>query len=669
MDGKQNVTSRVSPRRTALILYGSETGNAQDAAEEVGRLTERMHYNTVVLSLSSVKLGDLGRAEVAIFCISTTGQGEFPQNAKAFWRALLSSALKPGILRKVRFASFGLGDSNYVKYNVAHRMLQSRLIQLGAVEICSRGEGNEQHPEGYTAGFNEWITRLRSSLTLPKGESIIPESIFLKPRWKLQLVPSDEDYANPQAEMETPPSELLPIKGTHAARIVQNKRVTPANHFQDVRLLELKLEGDHAYSPGDVAIVHPKNFPSDVSSFLDLMNWTPIADRPLTLLSTSTNPLDVSPLSYLNQETLPLTLRYLLTNVLDIMSIPRRSLFSQMLHFVSDDEVGRYQRERLEELSNPSLIQEMWDYTTRPKRTILEVFEDFTSVKIPYEYALSILPRMKGRAFSIASDYEFSRGSSPDKPSLSSSNPPSNTPLHPNQPHPPTKSSSTKIELLIAITRPSSIIKRPRWGICTRYISTLSQDTQIAISLQKGTMSPPGDEPSILIGTGTGIAPLRALLLYKVNSLRSRGVLSDSQAIENPSHPRLSNPSPNPAPSEDTLSNWTLYFGCRTPGIDDYLTPEWTHLSATHGLNVRVAYSRHGGGAQGRYVQDVIREDGDALYAALVKGKGRVYLCGSKGNMPKGVREALRDILSSRGVEGDYLEQIEREGRVWEESW
>ena len=40
--------------RTALILYGSETGNAHDVADELGRLTERLHFLTQVSPLDAV---------------------------------------------------------------------------------------------------------------------------------------------------------------------------------------------------------------------------------------------------------------------------------------------------------------------------------------------------------------------------------------------------------------------------------------------------------------------------------------------------------------------------------------------------------------------------------------------------------------------------------------
>jgi len=42
--------------RNALILYGSETGNSQDAAEELGRIAERLHFVTRVTEMDLVKI-------------------------------------------------------------------------------------------------------------------------------------------------------------------------------------------------------------------------------------------------------------------------------------------------------------------------------------------------------------------------------------------------------------------------------------------------------------------------------------------------------------------------------------------------------------------------------------------------------------------------------------
>ena len=49
--------------RTALILYGSETGNSQEAAEQLGRITERLRFVTRVVEMNDVELVGFYRYE------------------------------------------------------------------------------------------------------------------------------------------------------------------------------------------------------------------------------------------------------------------------------------------------------------------------------------------------------------------------------------------------------------------------------------------------------------------------------------------------------------------------------------------------------------------------------------------------------------------------------
>ncbi len=42
--------------RAALILYGSETGNSHDFAEELGRVAERLHFMTRVAEMDLVEI-------------------------------------------------------------------------------------------------------------------------------------------------------------------------------------------------------------------------------------------------------------------------------------------------------------------------------------------------------------------------------------------------------------------------------------------------------------------------------------------------------------------------------------------------------------------------------------------------------------------------------------
>lgn len=607
-------------------------------------MTERLRFETTVLDLDSIQLRDVIPPRMVIFAISTTGQGEMPQNARKFWKTLLSGALKPGVLRKLRFSSFGLGDSSYAQYNVAHRMLHGRLVQLGADSFCERGEGNEQHPEGHSAGFREWIVKLKERLKevfpLSDGQEPLPDEFFIEPKWRLALddVRSDEGKVSTSTgHGEAPSSTLLPLKDSFRALIEHNDRITAKEHFQDVRLLDLRVQEDVPYGPGAVAVIYPKNFPEDVENFIKLMEWEDFADQPLKLATYVSpsgkihSPLVPSPLRHLDLTSVSLTLRWLLENVLDIMSIPRRTFFAELAHFAGDsNEDEAYQKERLLELANPELIDELWDYTTRPKRTILEVMMDFTTIRIPWEYALSLIPIMRGRQFSIASGGALKQD----------------------------EDGRTRVQLLIAIVDPPSpIIKwRRRYGVCTRYVTCLQEHQQINISIQPGYLDVQPSElqvPIIMIGPGTGLAPMRSMIHERMQWAGQREtLLGRSKALE-----------------EDIL-----FFGCRAENADHFFHDEWEQFQSHQGLSVFSAFSRDKSKPR-QYVQDQIRAQGSVVCDALLNRDGKVYVCGSSGNMPKGVRQAILDALvahsgslSAEQAEA-YLDGMEKGGRYKQETW
>ncbi|KAF2150689.1 sulfite reductase flavo protein alpha-component [Myriangium duriaei CBS 260.36] len=643
-NGHRDVSTK---RRSALVLYGSETGNAQDVAEEIGRLTARLHFETIILDLDSIDIRDLVKHTIVVIAISTTGQGEFPQNARAFWKTLLSNRLRSGVLRRMNFSTFGLGDSSYPQYNVVHRMLHGRLLQLGAQLFCQRGEGNEQHPEGHSADLRTWILDLRDSLEkhfpLPEYQKIIPDDTFIEPKWRLQLQANTDAPYGGSKDIRVdgnPDRSLVAIRDSIQAELITNERLTPSDHFQDVRLMDLSLDADIPYGPGAVAVVYPKNFPADVEAFIRTQSWESVADKPIELVPTDNNTSLLSP-SPLRHVSLPTTttLRLLLTNHLDILSIPRRSFFSSLAYFTkSGNEDEQYQRERILELANPELIDELWDYTTRPRRTILEVMPDFPSIKIPWQYACTVLPVMRGRQFSIASGGALRTTAIPSHEAVGSA-----------------VRERTRVQLLVAIANPPNpIIKyRKRHGVCTRYIATLEAGQTLNLGMQPGYLNVKPEDyevPMIMISPGTGLAPMRSLIYDRLQC--AEGSATDSSARP--------------------LDGCLLFFGCRNRDADYFFGHEWDSLE-NKGLRTFLALSRDKN-APRNYVQDLIVKEADSVFEAIDERHGKIFVCGSSGNMPKGVRQALVDVIKSKQGSGEeeaeaYLAALEKQGRYKQETW
>lgn len=264
-----------------------------------------------------------------------------------------------------------------------------------------------------------------------------------------------EDYGlDPSAvPCERTSTAQLPIPDTWRARVLSNERLTPEDHWQDVRNLQLELlssdpsETLPRLKPGDVLTIFPKNFPAEANRLIDMMNWQDLAYKPIKWAVRVTEPgnkrrwADTRPgikrhdsgATRLPNDLHPLprsTLRDLLIHNLDINAIPNRTFLKQLRRHTQDDR----EKERLLELTLEENTQEFYDYTSRPRRTILEVLEDFPGVQIPFEYALDIFPLIRGRAFSIAnSDRTHRQGSF-----------------------------AHKVELLVALVEYKTIIRKPR---------------------------------------------------------------------------------------------------------------------------------------------------------------------------------------------------------------
>ena len=104
-----------------LILYGSETGTAEDVAFRVYRKLKGEGYCCRIMGMEEYDSSILCDELLVIFFVSTTGDGEVPTNMKSFWSFLLRRSLNSSYLSKLRFAIFGFGDSSYEKFNVASR--------------------------------------------------------------------------------------------------------------------------------------------------------------------------------------------------------------------------------------------------------------------------------------------------------------------------------------------------------------------------------------------------------------------------------------------------------------------------------------------------------------------------------------------------------------------
>lgn len=139
--------------RPLAIYFATMTGNAESLARQAETRARNEGWLPRLQNLSEVKPADLTADTVALFIVSTWGDGEPPADAADFWYDLAKEALS---LDGLSFAVLGLGDRDYQDFNVFARLLDERLVALGGQRLHERIEADVQFEDTYA----EWETRV-----------------------------------------------------------------------------------------------------------------------------------------------------------------------------------------------------------------------------------------------------------------------------------------------------------------------------------------------------------------------------------------------------------------------------------------------------------------------------------------------------------------------------
>nr|XP_045015660.1 NADPH-dependent diflavin oxidoreductase 1 isoform X1 [Jaculus jaculus] len=591
-----------------LVLFGSQTGTAQDQAERLGREARRRRLGCRVQALDSYAVANLIREPLVIFVCATTGQGDPPDNMKNFWRFIFRKNLPSTSLCQMDFAVLGLGDSSYAKFNFVAKKLHRRLLQLGGSALLPPCLGDDQHELGPDAAIDPWLEALWEKVLglypVPLDLPVIPPGIPLPSKFIFQFLQEAPSTGSGELSITSsapqgPASELQPF----LAPMVANERVTGLQHFQDVRLIEFDITGSGiSFAAGDVVLIQPSNSAAHTKQFCQVLGLDP---NQYFVLQPREPGVPCPP--GLPQ---PCSVRHLVSQYLDIASVPRRSFF-ELLACLSPHEL---EREKLLEFSSARGQEELYEYCNRPRRTILEVLCDFpnTAGAIPADYLLDLIPQIRPRAFSIASSLL----------------------AHP-----------TRLQILVAVVQYQTRLKEPRRGLCSSWLASLDPQqagpVRVPLWVRSGGLvfpETPGT-PVIMVGPGTGVAPFRAAIQERV--------------------------------AQGQTENF-LFFGCRLRDQDFYWQPEWQKLEERGCLTLVTAFSREQ--EQKVYVQHRLRELGALVWELLNLRGAFFYLAGNAKYMPTDVAEALISVFQEYGGLSNsdaaaYLANLQRTLRFQTETW
>ncbi|ACV26146.1 assimilatory sulfite reductase (NADPH) flavoprotein subunit [Kangiella koreensis] len=243
--------------KPVLVLYASQTGNAQSIAEQ---LIEHLQAKSVTAHLKStleVAAKELADYSTILLVASTHGEGEPPDDAIDLYEALTSKKLlsKGSLLKDTNFAVLGLGDSSYEFFCQTAKDFAESFSKLGAQQLSELVLCDVDYQQPAT----QWVEQVSTEVA-----ALIAQS-------STELDSSNSAIADVNVLSEqTAYSKDNPFKAT----VATIQKITGRGSPKETYHLEIDIEDSNiSYEPGDalgIVVHNPESLVDEIISLLDL---------------------------------------------------------------------------------------------------------------------------------------------------------------------------------------------------------------------------------------------------------------------------------------------------------------------------------------------------------------------------------------------------------------
>uniref|UniRef100_A0A8D0YRH1 Methionine synthase reductase n=1 Tax=Sus scrofa TaxID=9823 RepID=A0A8D0YRH1_PIG len=684
--------------RRFLLLYATQQGQAKAIAEEICEKADAHGFSADLHCISESDKYDL-RMEAAplVVVVSTTGNGDPPDTARKFVKAIQDKTLPGDLLAHLRYGLLGLGDSEYTYFCNGGKIIDKRLQELGAQHFYDTGHADDC--VGLELVVEPWINGLWAAL----------EKHFASRRGN-EMNGAVAMASNPSLSSEPVTPEVSHIdsqvgllrlddSGRRDSEVSEQNVVNRGP--SSVWIADFESSLTQSAPPLSQASL---NIPASPPEYLQVDLQEALGQEESHEPVTSVDPVFHVPVSKAVQLTTNDAVKTTLLIELDIsqtdFSYQPGDAFSVICPN-SDSEVERLlQRLQLADRREHRVFLKIKADTKKKGAALPQHVPEGRSLQFLFTWCLEIRAVPKKAFLRALAEHSSdgaerrrlqelcSRQGTADYNRLvrdaraclldlllafPSCQPPLSLLLEhlPKlQPRPYSCASSSlshpgKLHFIFNIVEFSShTTAEVRRGVCTGWLATLVEPILQPNARADGEKAPapkiyiaprtansfhlPGEPsaPVIMVGPGTGIAPF-------IGFLQHREKLQEHH------------------PAGHFGATW-LFFGCRHKDRDYLFRDELRHFLKCGILtHLKVSCSREAPAgeeeeAPAKYVQDSIQRHGQQVARALLQERGYVYVCGDAKNMAKDVNDTLVDIISKE-VGGGKLEAMKMLATLKEE--
>ncbi|MFI9650316.1 bifunctional cytochrome P450/NADPH--P450 reductase [Streptomyces sp. NPDC052040] len=572
------------------VAHGSSLGSCEDLARAIADRGERSGFDTTLMSLD--ELGDGLPAEGLLVVVAASYNGRAPDNARRF-DDLLTTGLPEGSLQRVRFALLGAGNSQWVTtYQAFPLRIEEGLLGAGATPVVGRGTADA------AGDFDGMATRWTDTLWAGLAEEYAADtSDDGEPRYQVRLL----------TEAEVRPG--IVSEQAYPLTVVANEELVgdPAGLWDfgiepprpSAKSLTLRLPEGVTYGTGNHLALFAKN-------------ERPLVDRALGRFGLARDQVlrldrPGGGRTHLPVGT-PLTAGLLFTEFLELQDVATRS----QIRTLAEHTRCPWTRPQLQAFTaDTEEAEERYRTEILGRRvSVLCLLERFPAVELPLARFLETTGPIRPRFYSASS-----------------------SPL----------ADPRQVRLTVGLLEGPALSGDGQYrGVCSSYLAGLAPGDVVFgyVRVPSPAFAPPADPgtPLILIGPGTGIAPLRGFLEERARQHGNGTAVGLSQ----------------------------VFVGCRHPEHDYFYRQEMRDWEQAAIARVHTAFSAVPGHPT-RFVQDAVTAASATVWEALENG-AYVYVCGDGRRMAPAVRKALvavhrRHTGSDDATAQQWLAQLEADER------
>lgn len=595
--------------KNTLLLFGSQTGTAEDYANKLSReLHSRFGLNTMIADFADYdfdNFGDITDDILVFFIVATYGEGEPTDNADEFHTWLTDEA---DTLSTLRFTVFGLGNSTYEFYNAIGRKFDQLLEEKGGERFAEYGEGDDGTgtlDEDFLSWKDGVFDSLKNNLNYEEKELKYEPNVKLTERDDLTVDDSHVSLGEPNKKYINSQGVDLskgPFDHTHPylAKITKTKELFNSKDRNCVHVEFDISDSNLKYSTGDHLAVWPSNSDENIKQFLKCFG---LEDKENTVIE-----LKALDSTYSIPFPSPITYGAVIRHHLEISGPISRQLFLSIAGFAPNEET----KATLTRIGNDK--QEFASTITRRKFNIADALL-FASkgkawVDVPFEFIIENVQHLTPRYYSISSS---------------------------------SLSEKQLINITAVVEAEVESDGRAVTGVVTNLLKNIEIEQnntnetpvvhydlngprnkfskfKLPVHVRRSNFKLPKNTttPVILIGPGTGVAPLRGFVRERVQQVKN-GV---------------------------NVGKTILFYGCRNEHDDFLYKQEWSEYASVLGDKFEMfnAFSRQDPSKK-VYVQDKIVENYKIVNELLNNG-ATIYVCGDASRMARDVQAAIAKIVA-----------------------